>query len=292
MLIGKNEFDWENGESCVMGILNVTPDSFSDGSMFNHLDKAIDHAAQMIKEGAAIIDVGGESTRPGYTQISDEEEMERVVPVLEALKKRFDVPLSVDTYKSQVAKAAFEAGADLLNDIWGLKYDREIAGIVAAYQKPVCLMHNRTEIPIFRKDKSYFLEDYLNLVEQELQESIDIALAAGIKKDHLILDPGIGFAKTLEMNVDGVAYIDRLKNFGLPILLGISRKSIIGKSLNLEMDEREEATIALNVIGRMYGCHIFRVHNVLGNVRALKMADVVLKSRGIIRNYYEKVNRY
>lgn len=282
MLIGKKEFDWENGESYVMGILNVTPDSFSDGSKFNCLDKAIDHAAQMIEEGAAIIDVGGESTRPGYTKITDGEEIERVVPVLEALKKRFDVPLSVDTYKSKVAKAAFNAGADLLNDIWGLKYDEEIAKIVAAYQKPVCLMHNRLDIPHFGKGDTYSLEEYLVLLEKELQESIDIALKAGIRKDQLILDPGIGFAKSLEMNVDSVAYVNRLKKFGLPILLGISRKSIIGKSLNLEMNEREEATIALNVIGRMYGCHIFRVHNVLGNVRALRMTDVVLKARGTI----------
>lgn len=282
MLIGTKEFDWENGESYVMGILNVTPDSFSDGSKFNRLDKAIDHAAQMIGEGAAIIDVGGESTRPGYTKISDEEEIERVVPVLEALKKRFEVPLSVDTYKSQVAKAAFEAGADLLNDIWGLKYDENMAAIAAAYQKPVCLMHNRLEIPVFGSDGAYPLEEYLALLEKELQESINIALKAGIRKDQLILDPGIGFAKTLEMNVDGVAYVEQLKKFGLPILLGISRKSIIGKSLNLEMQEREEATIALNVIGRIYGCQIFRVHNVLGNVRALRMADVVLKARKTI----------
>lgn len=279
MQIGKKEFDWEHGESCIMGILNVTPDSFSDGSRFNSLNKAIDHAAKMIEEGAAIIDVGGESTRPGYTRITDEEEIERVVPVLEALKKRFDVPLSVDTYKSKVAKAAFEAGADLLNDIWGLKYDKEIAGVAAAYQKPVCLMHNRSEIPTFGNSESYPLEEYLSLLEKELQESIDIALDAGIRKDQLILDPGIGFAKTLEMNIDGVAYVDRLKKFGMPILLGISRKSIIGKSLNLELDEREEATIALNVIGRMYGCHIFRVHDVLGNVRALKMTDVILNAR-------------
>lgn len=279
MLIGNKEFDWNNGKSYVMGILNVTPDSFSDGNKFNRVDKAIDHTAKMIEEGAAIIDVGGESTRPGYTKISDEEEIERVVPILEALKKRFDIPLSVDTYKSQVAKESFEAGADLLNDIWGLKYDDKIAGVAAAYKKPVCLMHNRKDIPNFGNGEGYPLEEYLTLVEKELQESIDLALAAGIERDRLILDPGIGFAKTLEMNKDGVAYVERLKKFHLPILLGISRKSIIGKSLNLEMEEREEATIALNVIGRMYGCHIFRVHNVLGNVRALRMADVILAKK-------------
>jgi dihydropteroate synthase len=279
MKIGNTEFDWNNGTSYVMGILNVTPDSFSDGSKFNTLDKAIDHAAEMIADGASIIDVGGESTRPGYTQISDEEEIARVVPVIEALKKRFDIPLSVDTYKSAVADAALTAGADLLNDIWGLKYDANIAGIVAKHNKPVCLMHNRKEIPLLPGDKPYPLEEYLSLLEKELQESIDIALQAGIKREQLILDPGIGFAKDLDMNINGVAYIERLKKFNLPILLGISRKSIIGKSLSLDMDEREEATIALNVIGRMYGCHIFRVHNVRGNVRALKMTDIILNAK-------------
>lgn len=279
MKIGNTEFDWNNGTSYVMGILNVTPDSFSDGSKFNTLDKAIDHAAEMIADGASIIDVGGESTRPGYTQISDEEEIARVVPVIEALKKRFAIPLSVDTYKSAVADAALSAGADLLNDIWGLKYDDNIAGIVAKHNKPVCLMHNRKEIPLLPGDKPYPLEEYLSLLEMELQESIDIALQAGIKREQLILDPGIGFAKDLDMNINGVAYIERLKKFNLPILLGISRKSIIGKSLSLDMNEREEATIALNVIGRMYGCHIFRVHNVRGNVRALKMTDIILNAK-------------
>ena len=279
MKFGNTEFDWNNGTSYVMGILNVTPDSFSDGSKFNTLDKAIDHAAEMIADGASIIDVGGESTRPGYTQISDEEEIARVVPVIEALKKRFDIPLSVDTYKSAVADAALSAGADLLNDIWGLKYDDNIAGIVAKHNKPVCLMHNRKEIPLLPGDKPYPLEEYLSLLEMELQESIDIALQAGIKREQLILDPGIGFAKDLDMNINGVAYIERLKKFNLPILLGISRKSIIGKSLSLDMNEREEATIALNVIGRMYGCHIFRVHNVRGNVRALKMTDIILNAK-------------
>ena len=279
MKIGNTEFDWNNGTSYVMGILNVTPDSFSDGSKFNTLDKAIDHAAEMIADGASIIDVGGESTRPGYTQISDEEEIARVVPVIEALKKRFDIPLSVDTYKSAVADAALSAGADLLNDIWGLKYDDNISGIVAKHNKPVCLMHNRKEIPLLPGDKPYPLEEYLSLLEMELQESIDIALQAGIKREQLILDPGIGFAKDLDMNINGVAYIERLKKFNLPILLGISRKSIIGKSLSLDMNEREEATIALNVIGRMYACHIFRVHNVRGNVRALKMTDIILNAK-------------
>ena len=279
MKIGNTEFDWNNGTSYVMGILNVTPDSFSDGSKFNTLDKAIDHAAEMIADGASIIDVGGESTRPGYTQISDEEEIARVVPVIEALKKRFDIPLSVDTYKSAVADAALSAGAYLLNDIWGLKYDDNIAGIAAKRNKPVCLMHNRKEIPLLPGDKPYPLEEYLSLLEMELQESIDIALQAGIKREQLILDPGIGFAKDLDMNINGVAYIERLKKFNLPILLGISRKSIIGKSLSLDMNEREEATIALNVIGRMYGCHIFRVHNVRGNVRALKMTDIILNAK-------------
>ena len=279
MLIGEKEFNWNGGKSYVMGILNTTPDSFSDGSRFNTLDKAIDHAAQMILEGADMIDVGGESTRPGYTPISEEEEISRIVPVIKAIKQRFDIPLSVDTHKSKVAEAAFQAGADLLNDIWGLKYDENIAGVAAKYNKPVCIMHNRKEIPVDENGCVYSLENYLNLIESELEESIQIALNAGISREQIILDPGIGFAKDLDMNITGVAYIERLKKFDLPILLGISRKSIIGKSLNLAVDEREEATIALNVIGRMYGCHIFRVHNVLGNVRALQMTDVILNTK-------------
>lgn len=281
MYIGNKSFDFMNGRSYVMGILNVTPDSFSDGNCFNTIEKSIDHAAKMIKEGVDIIDVGGESTRPGYTQISVEEEIERVVPVIEELKKRFDVPISIDTYKGKVANEAFSAGADLLNDIWGLKYDKEIASIVAKYKKPVCIMHNRKEIPKLEVGNTSSLEAYLTLVEEELTESIDLAIQAGIERDQIILDPGIGFSKTLEMNLDGVAYVSRLQKFNMPILLGISRKSLIGKTLDLDVHEREEATISLNVIGRMYGCHIFRVHNVLGNVRALRMADAILSRQSI-----------
>lgn len=276
MYIGNKSFDFKNGRSYVMGILNVTPDSFSDGNCFNTIEKSIDHAAKMVKDGVDIIDVGGESTRPGYTQISVEEEIERVVPVIDELKKRFDVPISIDTYKGKVANEAFSAGADLLNDIWGLKYDKEIAAIVAKYKKPVCIMHNRKEIPKLEVGNTSSLEAYLTLVEEELTESIDLAIQAGIERDQIILDPGIGFSKTLEMNLDGVAYVSRLQKFNMPILLGISRKSLIGKTLDLDVNEREEATISLNVIGRMYGCHIFRVHNVLGNVRALRMADAIL----------------
>ncbi|MBQ3601981.1 MAG: dihydropteroate synthase [Lachnospiraceae bacterium] len=281
MYIGNKSFDFKNGRSYVMGILNVTPDSFSDGNCFNTIEKSIDHAAKMVKDGVDIIDVGGESTRPGYTQISVEEEIERVVPVIEELKKRFDVPISIDTYKGKVANEAFSAGADLLNDIWGLKYDKDIAAIVAKYKKPVCIMHNRKEIPKLEVGNTSSLEAYLTLVEEELTESIDLAIQAGIERDQIILDPGIGFSKTLEMNLDGVAYVSRLQKFNMPILLGISRKSLIGKTLDLDVNEREEATISLNVIGRMYGCHIFRVHNVLGNVRALRMADAILSRQSI-----------
>lgn len=279
MQIGKKHFDWNAGTSYVMGILNVTPDSFSDGNQYNHLSQAIDHAAQMIKDGAHIIDIGGESTRPGHIQISDEEEISRITPVIEALKQRFDIPLSVDTYKSTVAKAAFDAGADMLNDIWGLTYDNNIASIVAEYKKPVCLMHNRKEIPIAPDGHTYSASDYLDLLEQDLKHSIDIAINAGIPKEHIILDPGIGFAKDLDMNLMAISYIERLHKLSFPVLLGISRKSLIEKTLHLPVDQREEATIALNVIGRMNGCHIFRVHNVLGNVRALQMTDVILKAK-------------
>ena len=190
MIIGNTTFDEDKTYVC--GILNVTPDSFSDGGKFNKLDAALYHAEEMIEEGAMLIDIGGESTRPGYTMISDEEEIERVVPVIEALKSRFDVPLSLDTYKSKVAKAGIESGIDLINDIWGLKYDKAMAKVVADSGLPICIMHNRDNT-----DYTDFMTD----VVSDLKESVDMAITAGIERDKLILDPGVGFAKNLEQNI-------------------------------------------------------------------------------------------
>ena len=191
MRIGNRMFDVEN-DCYVMGILNVTPDSFSDGGKWNDLEKAKGHVADMINEGAAIIDVGGESTRPGHVQISTAEEISRVVPVIEMIKENFDIPVSIDSYKSPVVEAALEAGADLVNDIWGLKYDRKVAELIARYQVPCCLMHNRE-----KAEYNNFLDDMC----RDLRESVEIAKAAGISDSQIILDPGVGFGKTYEHNL-------------------------------------------------------------------------------------------
>ncbi|MCD8090469.1 MAG: dihydropteroate synthase [Clostridiales bacterium] len=268
MKIGKRDFDTEN-KAYIMGILNVTPDSFSDGGRFNSLDKALKHCEEMVNEGADIIDIGGESTRPNYTKISDREEIERVCPVIEGVKARFDVPVSVDTYKSAVAEAAFSAGADLLNDIWGLKYDNKIAGIIKKFDVPCCLMHNRAEA---------VYESFMDDVISDLGETLGIAEKAGILRDKIILDPGVGFGKNYKQNLTAIRELDRLKIFGLPILLGTSRKSVIGLTLSLPADERAEGTIATTVFGRVKGAAFFRVHDVAANRRALIMTEAILKN--------------
>lgn len=268
MIIGNKTFDTKH-HGYIMGILNVTPDSFSDGGKYDHLDAALKHAEEMIKDGAAIIDVGGESTRPGYTLISDEEEIGRVTPVIEALKKEFDVPVSLDTYKSGVARAGIEAGADLINDIWGLKADKKMAEVIAKAKLPSCLMHNRETI-----DYNNFLED----VVSDLQETLNIAKKAGISKDTIILDPGVGFAKNYEQNLAITNHLEVLDTLGCPVLLGTSRKSMIGLTLDLPSDQREEGTMVTTVWAVQKGCMFVRVHNVQANVRAIKMAEALLRN--------------
>lgn len=268
MIIGNKTFDTKH-HGYIMGILNVTPDSFSDGGKYDHLDAALKHAEEMIKDGAAIIDVGGESTRPGYTLISDEEEIGRVTPVIETLKKEFDVPVSLDTYKSGVARAGIEAGADLINDIWGLKADKKMAEVIAKAKLPSCLMHNRETI-----DYNNFLED----VVSDLQETLNIAKKAGISKDTIILDPGVGFAKNYEQNLAITNHLEVLDTLGCPVLLGTSRKSMIGLTLDLPSDQREEGTMVTTVWAVQKGCMFVRVHNVQANVRAIKMAEALLKN--------------
>ncbi len=268
MRIGNQKFDLK-GNTYIMGILNVTPDSFSDGGNYNQVEKALEHAKLMIEEGVHIIDIGGESTRPGYEQITEEEEIERIVPVVQAIKEKYDIPVSVDTYKAKVAKAALQAGADMINDIWGLKYDAEMASIVKEYNVPVCIMHNRQN-----KDYESFLEE----MKTDLQESIQIAKNAGIAEDKIILDPGVGFAKTYEMNLECINRLEELHALGYPLLLGTSRKSVIGLTLDLPVTEREEGTLATTVMAVMKGCQFVRVHNVKGNVRAIQMTQAVLQS--------------
>ena len=251
-----------------MGILNVTPDSFSDGGKWNNMDAALKHTEQMIAEGCDILDIGGESTRPGYTLLSDEEEISRVVPVIEAVKSRFDVPISLDTYKSNVAKAGLKAGADLINDIWGCKYDPEMASVIAEAGVPCCLMHNRKEA---------VYNDYLNDVLDDLRECVRIAKAAGVADDRIILDPGIGFGKTYENNLELMNHVEILQQLGYPVLLGTSRKSMIGLTLDLPAAERVEGTIVTTVMGVMKGCCIVRVHDVKENKRAVAMTEKLLQ---------------
>ena len=266
MIIAGKEFDIEN-RTYIMGILNVTPDSFSDGGKFDNLDNALKHVEQMIEEGADIIDVGGESTRPGYTLLTDEEEISRVVPVIKAIKSRFDIPVSIDTYKSGVATAALDAGADMVNDIWGLKYDRKIADVIAKTDSFCCLMHNMNNT-----DYNDFMTDMMN----DLKETVEIAKAAGIKDDKIILDPGVGFGKTYENNLEAINKVEMLKEFGYPVLLATSRKSVIGLTLDLPTDQRVEGTLVTTVLGVLKGCAFVRVHDIKENKRAIMMTEKII----------------
>ncbi len=265
MKIRNYDFDTKN-KTYVMGILNVTPNSFSDGGKWNSLDKALFHTQQMIDEGATIIDVGGESTRPGYTQISDEEEIERVAPVISAIRERFDIPISVDTYKSKVASSALSAGADLVNDIWGLKYDENMAKVIAENNAFCCLMHNK-EKPIYNDFVSDMIEETLSCAE--------IALNAGVKREKIILDPGVCFGKTYEHNLMCIKHLDKLCEKDYPVLLGCSRKSVIGNALDLPVEERVEGTLVTTVMAVLSGCSFVRVHDIKENVRAIKMAEAI-----------------
>ena len=266
MRIGSREFDKKH-HTYIMGILNVTPDSFSDGGRFNHIEAAIKHAGEMIAEGVDVIDVGGESTRSGYTKISDEEEISRVVPVIEAIKQRFDIPVSIDTYKSEVANAAAAAGADLINDIWGLKYDNKMAEVIAENNLACCLMHNRTNT-----EYSNFMED----MKQDLRETIAIARKAGIADDRIILDPGVGFAKSYENNLEVIRRLGELRKLGYPLLLGTSRKSVIGLTLDVPAAERVIGTTVTTVMAVEADCMFVRVHDIKENRQAIEMAEAIL----------------
>ena len=266
MRIGSRDFA-TTGHTYIMGILNVTPDSFSDGGKFNQIDAALKHAEEMIRDGADVIDIGGESTRPGYTKISDEEETGRVVPVIEAVKKEFGIPISVDTYKSGVAEAAAQAGADLINDIWGLKYDPHMAEVIAKSGLACCLMHNRDNA-----EYRNFMED----MKQNLRETIALAKAAGIADDKIILDPGVGFAKSYENNLEAIRRLKEFNELKYPVLLGTSRKSVIGLTLDLPAAERVEGTIVTTVMAVEAGCMFVRVHDVKENHRAIQMAEAIL----------------
>lgn len=269
MKIGNREF-YTKGHTYIMGILNVTPDSFSDGGKWSQRDGALRHVEEMLGEGADIIDIGGESTRPGYTLVPDEEEIARVAPVIEAVKSAFDVPVSLDTYKSKVAAAGIRAGADLINDIWGLKYDGKMAEVIAHGGLPCCLMHNRE-----KASYGEFIQD----VVTDLEETLELAAQAGIAGDKIILDPGVGFAKDYGQNLEIIRRLEEFHRLGCPLLLGCSRKSVIGLTLGLPVDKRLEGTLVTTVMGVIKGCMFVRVHDIIENVRAVKMTEAILRDR-------------
>lgn len=274
MRIGSHNFDFNN-KSYIMGILNVTPDSFSDGGRYAAYDDALYRAEEMVLEGASIIDVGGESTRPGHAVITAEEEICRVTPVIEALKSNIDVPVSLDTWKHEVAAAGIQAGADMINDVCGLLFDQgQMADLIAKSGLPCCLMHNGRLPDMLATDdcSGHYMEAFC----QDIDRILEAAETAGISKDRIVLDPGIGFGKNQEQNLAIMKDLSIMGRWGLPVLLGTSRKTMIGKALELPVDEREEGTLATTVIGRMYGASIFRVHNVKANYRALRMTDSIL----------------
>lgn len=253
----------------IMGILNVTPDSFSDGGKFNEINEALKHAKEMIKDGVDIIDIGGESTRPGHKYVEADEEIQRVVPVIKELKKEINVPISIDTYKAKVAEEALKLGVEMINDVWGLKKDTEMANVVAKYDAHVCIMHNQ--------DTTEYDKDIMESIKEFLLESINIAIEAGIDRNKIVLDPGIGFGKTYEQNLEVLKRLGELKELGYPVLLGTSKKSVIGNTLDLPPKERVEGTIATTVLGIRDGVDIVRVHDVEKNLRAAKMADAIYR---------------
>lgn len=254
-----------------MGILNVTPDSFSDGGDHHTVDQAIAHALQMIEEGVDIIDIGGESTRPGSAEVSLEEELSRVIPVIQALRQKHqvNVPISIDTYKAEVARQAVLAGADLLNDVWGFQREPEMARVAAEFEVPAVVMHNQVG--------THYEGDLIENMLTFFNKTIEIAKEAGMDTRQLIIDPGIGFGKTAQQNIELMGRLFELSALKLPMLLGTSRKSMIGHILDVPPKDRVEGTIATNVLGAMQGADIVRVHDVKAHVRALKVTDAIIR---------------
>ncbi|MFO7818879.1 MAG: dihydropteroate synthase [Halanaerobacter sp.] len=263
-------FDF-GSRSYIMGILNITPDSFSDGGDYYNIAEAVTRATEMAAQGADIIDIGGESTRPGAKKVTPQEELKRIKPVIEAVVQEVDVPVSVDTYKPQVARAALELGADMINDVRGLQWDEEMAEVIAEYDVPVVIMHNG------RGNNSK--QDIITAIKNFLRESIRTAKKAGVKEKNIILDPGIGFGISQSENKVIMRRLSELKRLGYPILLGTSRKSMLGEILDLPPKERVEGTVATTVMGIMQGVDIFRVHDVEENLQAAKVADAIYKEK-------------
>ena len=275
-------------KTLVMGIINVTPDSFSGDGLISRADTvraALEQAQRFVEAGADILDIGGESTRPGAAAVTDQEEQARVLPVIEALRSSgIDTPVSIDTYKSAVAEAALRRGADWINDVWALRADPHMAEVAATFQAPLILMHNRSQPAHAELQQNlggrYVGISYTNLIKEisdELMESVAIARSAGVADDHIILDPGIGFGKTVEHNLELVNRLDEIKKLGFPVLLGASRKSFIGYTLDVPPEERVEGTAAVCAIGIARGADIIRVHDVEVMVRVARMADAITR---------------
>lgn len=289
--IGNHRFQW-GSRTYVMGILNVTPDSFSGDGILGRedtkgeVDAAVQQAKEFLSNGADLLDVGGESTRPGSEPVAAEEELGRVIPVISAIANEFpDALISIDTYKARVAEAAFRAGAHILNDVWALRADPELASVAAAFRAPVILMHNRSNPASVevraRLGNAYIGSEYEDLIEEvkrELLVSVELAKKAGIAETHIILDPGIGFGKKREHNLELIDRLAEIRALGFPVLLGPSRKSFIGFTLDLPPDQRLEGTAATVAVGIARGADILRVHDVKEMVRVAKMTDAIVRS--------------
>jgi dihydropteroate synthase len=260
----------------LMGILNVTPDSFSEGGRFFKLEEAVKQGLKLADKGADIVDVGGESTRPGSEPVPIEEELRRVIPVIGELVKRIDIPISIDTYKSRVAKEALDSGASMVNDISGLRFDPEMKKVISEYNVPVILMHIQGTPRNMQENPQY--ENLLEEIKSYLDQSISIAEEAGIGEDKIIIDPGIGFGKTLDDNLKILKNLREFKSLGKPVMIGVSRKSFIGKILDLPVNERLGGSLAALAVAIINGANILRVHDAEESRRVAKLVDTILKS--------------
>ncbi len=270
--VGNYWFEWGK-RTYIVGILNVTPDSFSDGGLYYHLEAALKQAERLIEAGADIIDIGGESTRPFSKPVPVEEELSRVIPVIEGIRKRFDIPISIDTYKAKVAKEALEAGAQIVNDISALRFDPQMSQVVAEYQAPVILMHMKGTPQTMQIDPSY--EDVIGEIKDFLGRRVEEAQKAGIKREKIILDPGIGFGKRFEDNLKIIKEIKAFFDLGYPVMLGPSRKSFLGQILDKEARERDAGTMAVVALAAYQGVHLVRVHNVEMAVDTIKVIQAL-----------------
>ena len=269
---GKYTIDLNN-KPALMGVLNVTPDSFSDGGLYNTHQKAINRVDEMIAQGADIIDIGGESTRPGAEPVSEKEESARVIPVIKEIVRKFNIPISIDTRKTEVAKKALDAGAHIVNNVEGLKNNEILGKIVARYDVPIILMHMRGNPKTMQKDIKY--RSVVSDIIEELKNSITLARDAGIREDNILVDPGIGFGKTTEDNLKIINRINEFKILGKPVVLGPSRKSFIGNVLNLDVKERLEGTLATVAYAVLKDINIIRVHDVIQARRVIDMIKAI-----------------